>query len=207
MLPGEVRRKTSPKDWSSDTITGHNTSLTTSRTRSHSSASKHRRVSCVSQKATDAPSGSSVPSKKTSCGLDTSVPSKTCASHSLSFGTDTTTGGSSNVTATRRPNRLETHSRRLERPPEYTHPSVQTTAGFTPRYLVTNLQSNRDGFIQPVECYDSGLRKDRTLYRLRYGCAAWGVRPAYEIRRVSQVRDTRRFYIQDPPREFLWKAR
>ena len=124
-------KKTSPKDWSSDTITGHNTSLTTSRTRSHSSASKHRRVSCVSQKATDAPSGSSVPSKKTSCGLDTSVPSKTCASHSLSFGTDTTTGGSSNVTATRRPNRLETHSRRLERPPEYTHPSVQTTAGFT----------------------------------------------------------------------------
>ena len=38
----------------SGTITAHNTSLMTSRTKSHSSASKHCRASCANQRATDA---------------------------------------------------------------------------------------------------------------------------------------------------------
>lgn len=71
--------RTWPPASCSGTTTDRTICPTTSRARSPSSASRPRRPSCASPRATASPSASSVHSRKTSCGCATSRPSKSYA--------------------------------------------------------------------------------------------------------------------------------
>ncbi len=114
------------------TIMALRTCPTTSRNRSTSWASSRRPASCVPRRAMAAPSDSSAPSRRISCGSDTLPRSKSSVLPCSNSRESTTRSGSSSDTTIRRQTRCAgASSRSCPRRPDHPPNQCPETQGFT----------------------------------------------------------------------------